>query len=731
MEVRSRLVSAGVYTLSMTVGDSGGRYVPVVFNWTVSAAANTNTSSAGITPPMRARLLPSQLFTVTAQLQLQLPLATLQVEGGLAPFAFSLTGEIDGGPSGVPSWLTINADGVLSMAGAAPIAVSLDGVNAALIKARVTDSGGNAINIPFTLFAISKPNVSAALQDITPVIAAGVSSRVATVSVDGGNITEGRHTISVAAPDGILYALGREESFGFLLTLFAPSAGVVTATIVADDETPVFNNPASLFITVTVFPQLRINTDRASIVITLPSSLAVDAALLSATISGGVPPYSLSMEVPTVSARVGEFLRLNAAQGSSLGVVLLNSAVDYHASQQKRAHWNLRVRDSSGYLQVKKRLSYVYYAPPVTAHPFRIGALHPLVVGNLVTVLSISASGGYWNGGDIALSIKEQRGAAGVSARIDRHHILMSASATGAVTMVINTDDNHTASRAALVSLTVTIVDISGFTAALLNAKGTTRVSSSAFPVATLSVGGGYLKPGSSYSLSLAVSGGSLMPGEKQPFGYMLSLSARAGTLTATVIADDNHPQSPPMTILMTVRAINPLSITMPPGMQDGAQTLTLDRRGRTVVMTAIGITGGVKPYRVEALHRIREMRRANIIPSGVSVLISFNRPGAYTISLRISDSAPGEFKTTQTVTLIYHIASRPSAKLTAPTIPPPELFAKNIIAAMGDAPAFAPLRHFPESGNSGAMRGISRRGGSIALARNAWIPAFAGMTIS
>ena len=148
------------------------------------------------------------------------------------------------------------------------------------------------------------------------------------------------------------------------------------------------------------------------------------------------------------------------------------------------------------------------------------------------------------------------------------------------------------------------------------------------------------------------------------------------------MIADDNHPQSPPMTILMTVRAINPLSITMPPGMQDGAQTLTLDRRNRAFVKTAIGVTGGIKPYRVEAMHRIREMRRANIIPSGVSVVISFNRTGAYTVSLRISDSAPGEFKTTQTVTLIYHVASRPSAKLTAPTIPTLELFAKNTITA-------------------------------------------------
>lgn len=579
MRILAGPTRAGLYTLSAIIADNGGSYAPSSpFVWTITAEASPDVIT--LKPPIRGEFRPQRVITLTAQLDLRMPLATFAIEGGLSPVAFSVFGYVPNHTNFIttrrPDWLAVGNDGIISVNGVVKRPLTLDRKGGAGMVAVAADALGQTVSTTFTLMVISKTNLSATLHKITPLIGTGRYANVASIAIGGGHLSGGDYNLRVNGGG----ASATYKINGRMVRVAARQTGMLTATIIADDEGNNNTPPVTMLLTLTVVPQLKLSVEKETITIIIPPSITTGTPLLTASASGGIPPYQYRLDWPPKT-----YNPLSIGAG---GIIALRNLPRYEDSQRAASrYWNLKVRDGGGggYLRATKRqLRLIYQAADVVINKSQL-VNAPLATGKGWTMAAqLSASGGYLrdNNDNYVYVIATTQGAS-LSASVDSGGGLsVYAISAGVATIIVVADDNHSASKPATARITLTMINAADFAASIVGIRHSVLTSPLPTRVATLSIGGGYVPDGETYNLRGEASQGAITFGGRQSFGYAVSLLAQeAGAITATIIASDKAPSTTPATMQITTQAIQGASIIKRGDLTDGLVIITAARRAR------------------------------------------------------------------------------------------------------------------------------------------------------
>ncbi len=215
------------------------------------------------------------------------------------------------------------------------------------------------------------------------------------------------------------------------------------------------------------------------------------------------------------------------------------------------------------------------------------------------------------------------------------------------VSVTVSANDSQNPPDRGTVAVTIFFADPPPVTIDI-NRGGTLVTAGATLTAATVSVSGGYLTSGGDYSYILESGGVSAIAEVNAEAIVVVSAGTVAGTLTATVIADDNHLNTEAATVLLTVRVIDSFAF----GASDISATITTRIIG-TATLARFAAAGGILPYDYSAVSGLPE--GVSLAEGGLLFLTSaFVSPLTVSVTVSASDSQNPPDRGTVAVTIFF-----------------------------------------------------------------------------
>ncbi len=449
------------------------------------------------------------------------------------------------------------------------------------------------------------------------------SAPVATITLFGGG------ELTAAAHPSSHFALGREGDLLILSFADANIAGaLLTATVAASG---VLLSPATLFFTVNAVPaNMTLDINRGGTLVTAGATLT--AATVSASggflTAGGEYSYRLQSDGVLANAGVDADGVVTVSAGVVVGFLTATViADDNHANTEP----------GTVYVTVRVIDSFALEANDISAT-----VTTRIVSGGTLAVFA--AVGGVLPYSYSALSNLPT----GVSLADDgRLHLTSSIDIALTVSVTVAANDSQSPAARGTVAVTVVFADPPEITLDIRRGAALI-VSGMTLTAATVSASGGHLNSGGEYSYRLQSGGVAAAAGVDAEGVVTVSAGVVVGFLTATVIADDNHANTSPGTVFVTVRVID--SFALGASGVSGTVTTRIVSGGTLALFAAVG---GVLPYSYSAV---------SSLPAGISLAdngrlhLTSAIANALTVSVTVAgnDSQSPAARGTSAVTVVF-----------------------------------------------------------------------------